>query len=69
MAGWSAQIYSAFIQPGYFLTGDEGLASERITDAVDYARQVVFIKWIGSHADYDHIDAAKVSYAGKTDQK
>ena len=43
--------------------------SFRLVVAVDYARQVVFIKWIGSHAAYDHIDAAKVSYAGKADQK
>lgn len=43
--------------------------SYRLVVAVDYARQVVFIKWLGSHADYDRIDAAKVNYAGKTDQK
>ena len=43
--------------------------SFRLVVAVDYARQLVLITWIGSHADYDHIDAAKVSYAGKTDQK
>jgi len=43
--------------------------SFRLVVAVDYLRQVVFIKWVGSHADYDRIDAAKVSYAGKTDQK
>jgi mRNA interferase HigB len=41
----------------------------RLVVAVDYLRQVVFVKWIGSHADYDRIDAAKVKYAGKTDQK
>lgn len=41
----------------------------RLVVAVDYLRQVVFIKWVGSHADYDHIDVAKVKYAGKTDQK
>ena len=38
--------------------------SFRLVVAVDYTRQVVFIKWIGSHADYDRIDAAKVNYAG-----
>ncbi|HEX9284697.1 MAG TPA: type II toxin-antitoxin system HigB family toxin [Nitrospirales bacterium] len=43
--------------------------SFRLVVAVDYLRQVVFIKWLGSHADYDHIDATKVNYAGKTDQK
>jgi len=43
--------------------------SFRLVVAVDYLRQVVFIKWLGSHADYDRIDAAKVNYAGKADQK
>ena len=43
--------------------------SFRLVVAVDYSRQVVFIKWIGSHADYDRIDATKVNYAGKADQK
>jgi mRNA interferase HigB len=41
----------------------------RLVVAVDYARQVVFIKWIGSHAQYDRIDAATVKYAGKTNQE
>ncbi|MDR3762747.1 MAG: type II toxin-antitoxin system HigB family toxin [Acidobacteriota bacterium] len=40
--------------------------SYRLSVAVDYTRQLLFIKWVGSHAEYDHIDAAKVSYAGKT---
>jgi len=43
--------------------------SFRLVVAVDYGRQVVFIKRVGSHADYDRIDAAKVNYAGKADQK
>lgn len=41
----------------------------RLVVSVDYLRQVVFIKWLGGHADYDRIDAAKVKYAGKTNQK
>ena len=43
--------------------------SYRLIVSVDYRRQVVFIKWIGSHADYDKIDAAKVKYAGKANTK
>jgi mRNA interferase HigB len=43
--------------------------SFRLVVAVDYLRQVVFIKWVGSHAVYDRIDAAKVNYEGKADQK
>jgi mRNA interferase HigB len=41
----------------------------RLVVAIDYLRQVVFIKWIGTHADYDRIEVATVKYAGKADQK
>jgi len=34
----------------------------RLIAAVDYRRQVVYIKWIGSHGDYDSIDARTVQY-------
>ena len=34
----------------------------RLIAAVDYRRQVVYIKWIGSHSDYDSIDARTVKY-------
>lgn len=30
--------------------------------ALDYKRQIVFIKWIGSHAAYDKIDVRMVRY-------
>ncbi len=40
----------------------------RLVVAIDYERQVVFIKWVGTHADYDKIDVATVKYAGKTNQ-
>ena len=33
----------------------------RLVAAIDYRRQILFIKWIGTHAGYDRIDA-------KTDQ-
>jgi mRNA interferase HigB len=36
--------------------------SYRLVVAVDYPRQIVFIKWIGSHAAYDKIDVKKVKY-------
>jgi len=32
----------------------------RIVAAVDYQRQVVLIRWVGSHRDYDRIDAATI---------
>ena len=36
----------------------------RLVTAIDYRRQIVFIKWIGSHADYDRIDVRTVKYEG-----
>jgi mRNA interferase HigB len=29
----------------------------RLVAAIDYGRQIVFIRWIGKHRDYDRIDA------------
>lgn len=34
----------------------------RLVVAVDYHRQIVFIKWLGTHAHYDTIDVSKVKY-------
>jgi mRNA interferase HigB len=34
----------------------------RLVAAIDYRRQVVYIKWVGSHAEYDNIDAKTVRY-------
>jgi len=34
----------------------------RLVVAVHYRLQIVFIKWIGSHAEYDEIDVRKVQY-------
>jgi mRNA interferase HigB len=36
--------------------------SYRLVVAVDYRRQIVFIKWLGSHAAYDKIDVKTVRY-------
>jgi mRNA interferase HigB len=41
----------------------------RMVTAVDYVRQVIFIKWLGTHAEYDGIDVAAVKYADKTNPK
>jgi mRNA-degrading endonuclease HigB of HigAB toxin-antitoxin module len=30
--------------------------------AVDYSRRTVYIKWIGSHGEYDSIDAKTVQH-------
>ena len=34
----------------------------RLVAAIDYRRQIVFVKWIGTHADCDRIDARTVQY-------
>ncbi len=34
----------------------------RLVAAIDYERQIVFIKWIGAHRNYDRIDARTVRY-------
>jgi mRNA interferase HigB len=34
----------------------------RLVAMVDYRRRTVYIKWVGSHADYDLIDARTVKY-------
>ena len=38
--------------------------SYRLVAAVDFERSTVWIKWIGSHAEYDEIDVRKVEYDG-----
>jgi len=40
----------------------------RLVVAIDYERQVIFIKWIGTHAEYDKINVATVKYERKTNQ-
>ncbi len=34
----------------------------RLVTAINYRRQIVFIKWIGTHRDYDKIDVRTVNY-------
>ncbi len=34
----------------------------RLITAIDYRRRIVFIKWLGTHAAYDKIDARTVQY-------
>ncbi len=43
--------------------------SYRLIVAVDYQRQLVFVKWLGSHREYDKIDARTVQYGHQTYQK
>jgi mRNA interferase HigB len=39
----------------------------RLVVAIDYRRRVVYIKWVGSHAEYDLIDAGTIQYEDPTD--
>jgi len=36
--------------------------SYRLVVAVDFEKAIVFIKWIGTHADYDKIDVRTVKH-------
>lgn len=39
----------------------------RLVVSVDYRRATVFIKWLGTHKEYDAIDVRTVQYAAETD--
>ena len=36
--------------------------SYRLVVAVDYEKGIVWIKWLGTHEDYDQIDVTEVEY-------
>ena len=36
--------------------------SDRLVAAVDFEKGIVWIKWIGTHRDYDRIDVKQVKY-------
>jgi len=40
----------------------------RLVTAIDYRRGIVFIKWLGSHKEYDKIAVRTVQYADQTHQ-
>jgi mRNA interferase HigB len=37
----------------------------RLIVSVDFEKQIVWIKWLGTHPDYDRIDAEKVQHEKK----
>ena len=43
--------------------------SYRLVAAIDYPRRAVFIKWLGSHKEYDKIDVRSVRYGDQAYQK
>ena len=36
----------------------------RLIVAVDFEKSIVWIKWLGSHAEYDRINASEVQHGG-----
>jgi mRNA interferase HigB len=36
--------------------------SYRLVASVDFEKSIVWIKWIGTHKDYDRIDVTRVEY-------
>ena len=36
----------------------------RLIVAVDFSKGIVWIKWIGTHKDYDKVDARSIEYEG-----
>jgi mRNA interferase HigB len=71
-AAWSspAEVKRAYANAS--IIGSERVAfnikgnSYRLVAAVDCQRQAVFIKWLGSHVDYDRIDVRTVRYGDQT---
>ena len=43
--------------------------SYRLVAAVDYPRRAMFVKWLGSHKEYDKIDVRTVQYGDQAYQK
>ncbi len=41
----------------------------RLVFSVDYKRSTIFIKWLGSHRQYDTIDVRTAQYATQTHQE
>jgi mRNA interferase HigB len=39
--------------------------SYRLVVSVDFEKSIVWIKWLGTHRDYDRIDVTKVRYGKK----
>ena len=43
--------------------------SYRLVAAIDYPRRAVFVKWLGSHKEYDKINVRTVKYGDQAYQK
>lgn len=40
----------------------------RLVAEIDYRRSLLFIIWVGTHAEYDHIDVRTVKYAPPSEE-
>ena len=58
---------ASFIGPDRVVFNIKG-NSYRLVVAVDYGRGTVFIKWLGTHQEYDAIDVRTIPYASEADQ-
>jgi len=43
--------------------------SYRLVASINYKRGIVFVKWLGSHAEYDKIDVRTIQYGDQAYQK
>ncbi len=62
-----AQFGSASILKGGRAVFNIGGNKYRLVVAVDYVRQTCFVKFIGTHEQYDSIDAEKVQHESSSD--
>jgi mRNA interferase HigB len=66
-AGWTSMDEVRQAAPNAKVLGGERVRFEvaggnyRLIVAIDFGRQIVFVKFIGTHAEYDKIDALTVS--------
>lgn len=75
MAKWTSPAHIKHQYANASIVGDDRVVfnikgnSYRLVVAIEYELQIIFVKWIGTHREYDLIDVVKVEYAGKTHKK
>jgi mRNA interferase HigB len=62
-----AQFRSASILRGGRVVFNIGGNKYRLIVAIDYVRQVCFVKFVGTHKQYDSIDAETVQHENLSD--
>jgi mRNA interferase HigB len=58
-----AYAHASVINAGRVVFNIKG-NSYRLVTAVDFEKQIVWIKWIGSHRNYDRIDVREIDHDG-----